>query len=63
MHARTTIGYADAMSSPRFKDDENDPMTAAPATFEKPVMDVNFLKKEVIVGHFYKLSIEKNQTR
>ena len=51
------------MSNLRFKDDENDLMPADPATFEKLVIDVNFLQDEVVVGHFYKRSVENNQTR
>ena len=39
------IGHADAMSRLRFKDDENDLVAVAMATFEKPVIDINVLQK------------------
>ena len=41
------IGHADAMSRLRFKDDEDDLVVVAMATFEKPVIDAEKLRKEM----------------
>ena len=41
------IGHADAMSRLRFKDDEDDLVAVAMATFEKPVIDAEKLRKEM----------------
>ena len=41
------IGHADAMSRLRFKDDEDDLVAVAMATFEKPVIDAEKLRKEI----------------
>ncbi|MEL7079444.1 MAG: RNase H-like domain-containing protein [Cyanobacteria bacterium J06582_2] len=46
------IGHADAMSRLRFKDDENDLVAVAMATFEKPVIDINVLQKELRSNDF-----------
>ena len=41
------IGHADAMSRLRFNGDENELVAVAMATFEKPVIDINILQKEL----------------
>ena len=46
------IGHADAMSRLRFKDDEDDLVAVAMATFEKPVIDAEKLRKEMQSNEF-----------
>ena len=48
------IGYADTMSLPRFKDVGKDLWAIASATFEKPVIDINFEQKEMTTDNFYR---------
>ena len=48
------IGHADAMSRLRFKDDEDDLVAVAIATFEKPVIDAEKLRKEMQSNEFSK---------
>ena len=48
------IGHADAMSGLRFKDDEDDLVAVAMVTFEKPVIDVYRLRKEMQSYEFTK---------
>ena len=56
------IGHADAMSRRRFKNDQNDLVATVSATFEIPVIDINFLQKQMASDHSNKRIFEKNQT-
>ena len=47
-------GHADAISRLRFKDDEDDLVAVAIATFEKPVIDVDRLRKKIQSNEFTK---------
>ena len=55
------IGHADAMSRLRFKDDEDDLVAVAMATFENPVIDVYRLRKEMQSNEFTKRMMNRIQ--
>ena len=56
------IGHADAMSRLRFKDDEDDLVAVAIATFEKPVIDAEKLRKEMQSKEFTKRMMNRIRT-
>ena len=56
------IGHADAMSRLRFKDDEDDLVAVAMATFEKPVIDAEKLRKEMQSNEFTKRMMNRIRT-
>ena len=56
------IGHADAMSRLRFKDDEDDLVAVAMATFEKPVIDAEKLRKEMQPNKFTKQMMNRIRT-
>ena len=57
------IGHADAMSRLRFKVDGNDLVATVSATFEKLVININFLLKELETDHFNEQIIEIEKIR
>ena len=56
------IDHADAMSRLRFKDDEDDLVAVAMATFQKPVIDVEKLRKEIQSNEFTKRMLNRIRT-
>ena len=56
------IGHADAMSRLRFRDDEDDLVAVAMATFEKPVIDAEKLRKEMQSNEFTKRMMNRIRT-
>ena len=56
------IGHADAMSRLRFKDDEDDLVAVGMATFEKPVIDAEKLRKEMQSNEFTKRVMNRIRT-
>ena len=56
------IGHADAMSRLRFKDDEDDLVAVAMATFDKPVIDTEKLRKEMQSNEFTKRMMNRIRT-
>ena len=56
------IGHADAMSRLRFKDDEDDLVAVAMATFEKPVIGYDRLRKEMQSNEFTKRMMNRIRT-
>ena len=56
------IGHADAMSRLQFKDDEDDIVAAAMATFEKPVIDAEKLRKEMQSDELTKRMLNRIRT-
>ena len=56
------IGHADAISRLRFKDDEDDLVAAEMATLEKPVIDVDRLRKEMQSKEFMKRMMNRIRT-
>ena len=56
------IGHADAMSRLRFKDYEDDLVAVAMATFEKPMIDAEKLRKEMLSNEFTKRMMNRIRT-
>ena len=56
------IGHVDAISRLRFKDDENDLVATVTATFEIPVININFLEKKLATDYLNKRILEKLRT-
>ena len=56
------IDHADAMSRLRFKDDEDDLVAVAMATFEKPVINAEKLRKEIQSNEFTKRMMYRIRT-
>ena len=56
------IGHADEMSRLQFKDDEDDLVAVAMATFEKLVIDFDRLRKEIQPNEFTKRMMNRIRT-
>ena len=59
---RQEIGRAETISRLQFKNDGSDLFATVSATFEKHVIDINFLQKKMVTDHFNKRMIQNIRT-